>query len=170
MKTKFKYRLLILGGVIVFLMAFAFWYKITYSMEIAEKQVVNSPNIETKILIATQGSDFKNAVVTDIINFFKNDTVHLNTIDVSKLQQIEPKDYDAIVILHTWEYGKAPEPVKRFITENMGIKEKMIVFASSGAGTNKIEGIDALAGESIIENTNEVSGLIISRIGKQLNQ
>lgn len=164
MKDKFKTRTLILFGVILFLIAFAFWYKLSYSMDLAENQNINSPSTETKILIATQGSDFKKAVVANIIDFYRKDSIYLKTIDVSELPQIDSSVYNAIVILHTWEYGKAPKSVSSFIAKNIYDKEKIIVFATSGAGTNTIDGIDAMSGESIIENVDDASDRIKQRI------
>lgn len=169
METKFKKRLIFLLGIVLLLIAFAYWYKATYSMEMAENRGVNSATLSSKVLIATQGSDFKNAIVTNIINFYKRDSVHIKTIDVTQLPQYEPNVYNAIVILHTWEYGKPPQAVKQFVNENIRDKEKMIVFATSGAGDNKIEGIDAMAGESNIENAGDISDEIIERIEALLN-
>jgi hypothetical protein len=39
------------------------WYRDTYSQEVAESFEVNSPELETKVLIATQGSEFKEALL-----------------------------------------------------------------------------------------------------------
>ncbi|HBR53870.1 MAG TPA: hypothetical protein DEA82_06665, partial [Flavobacteriaceae bacterium] len=73
-------------------------------------------------------------------------------------------EYNAIILLHTWEYGKPPRIVSQFINENSALKNKMIVYATSGAGNNKIEGIDAMAGESILENASDVSDEVIEKI------
>lgn len=164
MKTKFRNRALILLGLLIVLIAFAFWYKVSYSMELAQNQGINSPNSITKILIATQGSEFKNAVVANIIDNYKNDSIHLKTIDVSQLPQIDTNIYNAIVVLHTWEYGHPPQSVIEFVTKNKEFEYKMIVYSTSGAGDNKIEGIDALSGESILENVTVTSDNIIARI------
>ena len=169
MKVKLKNRLVFIMGFILLLVAFAFWYRITYSMEMAENKGINSPALSTKILIATQGSDFKDAIVTNIINFYKKDSVYIKTMDVSQLQNVDPSVYKAVVILHTWEYGKPPQSVTQFIHENLTDKQKMIVFTSSGAGDNKIAGVDAMAGESIIENASDISDEIIEKIETLLN-
>ena len=164
MNSKLKNRLIFLGSFVLLLAAFAFWYKVTYSMKLHQNSDINSAAFPTKILIATQGSTFKDAVVTNIINFYKKDSVFIKTIDVSQLHTLNLTSYNAIVILHTWEYGKPPRSVKQFIYDNINDKNKMIVYATSGAGTNKIEGIDAIVGESIIENASDVSDKIIDKI------
>lgn len=149
-------------------MALGFWYKQRYSMEEVAKEQLHSKNSETNILIATQGSDFKRAIVTNIKNHFKLDTVFLNIIDVKDLPNIEINEYKAVVIIHTWEYGSPPVSVTNFISKNLDAKEKLIVLATSGKGTNKIEGIDALSGESIVENASDYSDEIIARLVKIL--
>ncbi|HBR53871.1 MAG TPA: hypothetical protein DEA82_06670, partial [Flavobacteriaceae bacterium] len=85
MRSKFISRVLFVLGIVLVLLAFGYWYKLTYSMEVAENSGINSPQLATKILIATQGSDFKDAIVTNLINFYKKDSVHLKTIDVTQL-------------------------------------------------------------------------------------
>jgi len=58
--------------------------------------------------------------------------------------------------------------VTNFISKNLVAKEKLIILATSGKGTNKIEGIDALSGESILENASDCSDEIIARLIKIL--
>lgn len=163
MRTKAKNRLLFVLVFIFLLIAFAFWYKHTYAMEVTENAEINSAQFEKKIWIGTQGSDFKNAVVTNIVNFYRKDSVYVKVTDVSQLQQITPQTYHVIILLHTWEYGKPPSSVTQFLNDNEDIKNRMIVFTTSGAGNNKMEGIDAMAGESILENASDVSDAIIEK-------
>lgn len=135
--------------------------------EVATEQL-HSENSGTNLLIATQGSDFKRAIVTNIKNHFKLDTVFLNIIDVKDLHTIDINEYKAVVIIHTWEYGSPPASVTNFIFKNLDEKQKLIVLTTSGKGTNKIEGIDALSGESIVENASDYSDEIIARLLKIL--
>ncbi len=158
----------ILTIIILIIMALGLWYRERFSMEEVATGQLHSENSETHILIATQGSDFKRAIVTNIENHFKLDTVFLKIIDVKKLNVININEYSAVIILHTWENGKPPASVTNFISNNMDEKQKFIVLATSGKGTNKIEGIDALSGESIVENASDYSDEIIARLVKIL--
>lgn len=169
MKSKLKSRLLFILTVVMLLLALGYWYRLTYSMELAQNRGINSTTLPTKLLVATQGSDFKDAVVTNVINFYRKDSVHIKTIDISKLPRMDPKKYDVILILHTWEYGKPPRVVTQFINDNERLNNRMIVYTTSGAGTNRIEGIDAMTGESILENASDVSDEIIEQIEILLN-
>lgn len=163
-----KTLIIVLIIIIAVVIGLGVWYKAMYSMEEVATQQVHSENLDTGILIATQGSDFKRAIVTNIKNHYKLDTVFLKIIDAKELNTINPNDYGAVVILHTWEYGNPPSSVTDFITKNSEYKRKFIVLATSGQGTNKIEGIDALSGESIIEDASDYSDAIIGRITKIL--
>lgn len=165
---KFKKISIAIISLMLVLIALGFWYKATYSMEDTAPKQVNLADLDTKILIATQGSDFKRAIVTNIVNHFKLDSTFLNIIDVKDLNTKNTNDYKAIVILHTWEYGNPPPSVLDFIAENLKYKSKLIVMATSGKGTNKIGGIDALSGESIIEDASDYSDEIIERINRIL--
>jgi hypothetical protein len=73
-------------------------------------------------------------------------------IDVSALPEIDPGDFNATLVLHTWEYGRAPEEVETFVGKNRDHLGKVIMFATSGEGNNSIEGIDGLAGASTIKD------------------
>jgi hypothetical protein len=133
-------------------------------MDPVTERRINSEDLEVKVLIATQGSEFKSAIVTNIENQFKLDSVFLRIIDAKMLGSVNTLDYRAIVIINTWEYGKAPKEVMDFIQQNSASMDKTIVLTTSGEGTNKPPGIDALSGESILENAGDYSDEIIERI------
>jgi len=168
MRSKIKSRLIFLGSIVLFLVVFAFWYNATYKMDEVSGYVINSKEMPVKIAIASQGSPFKDAIVTNIINHYKKDSVFINVDDVSKLVTLSVAEYDVIIVLHTWEYGDPPKVVSEFIETHISEMEKIIVLGTSGAGTNKIKGIDAMAGESIIENASDLSDEIIEKIEKLL--
>lgn len=165
---KIKSIILVITIIILAIIGLSIWYTTKYSMEEVATQQVHSENLDTGILIATQGSDFKRAIVANIKNYYKLDTIFLKIIDIKELSNINPQDYGAVVILHTWEYGNPPSSVTDFIIKNSEYKRKFIVLATSGQGINKIEGINALSGESIIEDASEYSDEIIERITKIL--
>jgi menaquinone-dependent protoporphyrinogen IX oxidase len=73
------------------------------------------PILEKKLLIATQGSDFKDKVTSAIVKHFKLDSIYIQVFDIAELQGVDPNDFDALVIIHTWENWKPPVAVKAFI-------------------------------------------------------
>lgn len=164
MKRINRNRFLFLGIVVVSIAAFAFWYKVTYSMEEASNYTIHTKEMPVKMAIATQGSNFKDGVVSALVKKYRNEEIFINVLDISSLHSLPVKEYDVVIILHTWEYGKPPKEVTTFIDEHIAGQNKFIVLATSGEGSNKIEGIDAIAGESIVENVGEYSDKISVRI------
>lgn len=139
-------------GIVVIFFLLAVWYKYRYSMDSVEPYTINSDTYQKKLLIATQGSVFKDALVRNVINYYKNDSVFIKIIDVADLPEVNHSDYNALLLLHTWEYRKPPKTVEAFITDNQNHIDKIVVVATSGEGSNSIEGVDGLAGESIIKD------------------
>ncbi|WP_347925597.1 hypothetical protein [Pontimicrobium sp. SW4] len=146
------------------LLLFGIWYKYEYSMETAKEFQVNFPDYSRKIVIATQGSDFKNAVTNKIINHFEQDSIFIKVIDVSSLSKINPKDYNAIVLIHTWENWKPPVDIEEFINRTTTDKNKIIPFTTSGQGSYKMEGVNAITGASKLEEIDSFSKAIIDKL------
>ena len=121
-------------------------------MGVVQAYDVNEPSLEKKLLIATQGSDFKNALTSAVVERYKQDSVYIRVVDVTSLDTINPKPFNAILIVHTWEYWKPPKAVSAFTERAKEYHEKMVYLATSGDGNYKIDGVDALSGESILGN------------------
>lgn len=164
MKGK-KYRLVawILTSILGLFIVFAVWYKLTYSMDKVTPYSINSKTLENKLLIATQGSAFKDALVTRITDHYKADSVFIQVVDVSSLPKLDVSDYSAVFILHTWEYDRPPDAVTEFVEKN-GNNNKFVVLSTSGEGGNTIEGVDGIGGESLIDDIPDYSMRIIDKL------
>ena len=104
------------GFVVLLLFMFGIWYKYQYSMDYASTKEINNPaEYSTHVLIATQGSDFKDAVLERLLGELTVMESYIKGIDVSLLDDIQYEDWDAICIMHTWEQWRAPKSVERFI-------------------------------------------------------
>jgi len=152
------------------LLSFMAWYQYTYSMDEISSFEINTISNDKKILIATQGSAFKNKITSNIINHYKNDSIYIKVIDVDGLSKIYTKDYNAIILIHTWESWQPPQTVKLFLNRTRLKQKKIIILTTSGSGDAKMKGIDALTGESIIENTQNYSEEIIKKLEPLLNK
>lgn len=168
MSRKSKILLFVLS-IGVLLIVFAMWYKNKYSMDKVEEYQINSTNYNQKLLIATQGSVFKNTLTKSIIENYKQDSIFINVIDVSSLSKINPKEYNAILLMHTWENWSPPVDIKNFIKKTEQYKDKIIVFTTSGQGNYRMENVDALTGESILENVSVFSKEIIKKLNSLLS-
>ena len=160
----FKKLLIAFLALIAISFMFLLWYQHQYSMAFVEPYAINSPLLEKKLLIATQGSRFKDEITTGIVNQYSSDSIYIKIIDISALKDIDPKDFNALVILHTWEKWQPPAPVKTFIDRTKIDKKRIVVLTTSGEGTYKMEEVDAITGASILQNAPAFTKTIISRL------
>ena len=162
---KILYRIL---AVMVVFFLFLVWYQYKYSMDVVAPYTINAPTLEKKLLIATQGSDFKDKVTSGIVNHFKSDSVYIEVVDVESLNVIDPDDFNALVIIHTWENWKPPLSVQSFIEKYGNESNKIIVLTTSGDGDYTMDGVDAIAGESKLSEVPLYINNIIDRLNKLL--
>ena len=167
MKKFRKILLVFLSAAVVFLV-FMFWYQNEYAMDHVQEYELNSPGENSRLLLATQGSEFKNTITTAIVNYYKTESVYIKVIDVSALVGVNPNNYDALLVIHTWEKWKPPSAVQSFMDRTIEYRDKMVVLTTSGEGSYKMEGVDALTGESILDQTPMYVGEIIKKLNPLL--
>ena len=145
------WKKVIIGIVALALTTFAFltWYKFHYSMDVAESFEVKSPELKNRVLIATQGSEFKDAVVAGIVDHLKQRLVYIKVIDVAALPKVNEDKWNAVVVIHTWENWKPQADAKDYL-ERVKDLSKVIVLTTSGDGDYKIEGVNAITSASVM--------------------
>ena len=150
---------------LVLLLGFALWYKNTYSMDFVSERTINTPSLERKLVIATQGSTFKDSITNGIVERYAADSIFIQILDISLLQQIEIEEYQAMVLIHTWENWKPPVAVDSFINQLLPHeKARLVVLTTSGQGDFKMENVDAITGESIMEEIPKQLDAIIAKL------
>lgn len=147
---------------------FGTWYNYQFSMDSAPSFEVNNNADNPKLLIATQGSLYKNFVTEEIVESLKPLKMNIKVIDVSQLKLTNAAAWNCIVIVHTWEIGAPPKVVQNFI-DNTQRKDKIITLATSGEGTNQIEGVDAITSASVIEEAQDDVEVMLEKIKQVLN-
>lgn len=155
--------------VVVAVFAFLTWFRFHYSMGVAASYEVNAPDPVHNVLIATQGSPFKDAVVTDVVDHLKQEKTHVKVIDVSGLPTVDEGQWDAVVILHTWEYGQPQADAKAFV-DRAKDKSKLVVLGTSGQGTLKMEGVDAISSASVMTEASSRAAELMSRVDEILGR
>ncbi len=145
--NRWQKALLAAGVIILAMVAFATWYRVHYSMSVARSFEVPAAAPSARVLIATQGSAFKDAVVSGLADHLRLRSVYAKIVDISALPGIQGGDWDAIVLIHTWEMGKPPQTVKAFV-DRIHDPDKLVVLTTSGAGNFKLEGVDAISAAS----------------------
>ena len=164
----FKKFLLIFLAVMIAFFLFLIWYQYHYSMDVVAPYTINPPTLEKKVLIATQGSEFKNKVTGGIVDYFKADSVYIEVVDITSLPTINLEKYNALVIIHTWENWKPPITVQTFIEKYPEFSNKIVVLTTSGEGSYKMERVDAITGESKLADAPLFVDTIIERLNKIL--
>tara|TARA_R110002020_G_scaffold384233_5_gene595044 strand:+ start:5033 stop:5542 length:510 start_codon:yes stop_codon:yes gene_type:complete len=165
---KFRKIIFVLLSIAAVFLVFMFWYQNEYAMDQAQEYEVNTPGENSRLLVATQGSEFKNTITTAIVDYYKTESVYIKVMDISALVGVNPNNYDALLIIHTWENWKPPLAVKSFMDRTKDYRDKMVVLTTSGEGSYKMEGIDAFTGESILEETPNHVGEIIKKLNPLL--
>jgi len=165
---KFRKIIFVLLSIAAVFLVFMFWYQNEYAMDQAQEYEVNTPGENSRLLVATQGSEFKNTITTAIVDYYKTEAVYIKVIDVSALVGVNPTNYDALLVIHTWENWKPPSFVKSFMDRTTDYRDKMVVLTTSGEGSYRMEGIDAITGESILEETPNHVGEIIKKLNPLL--
>lgn len=166
MKT-WKKVIVAIGAVCIGLFVFATWYRIHFSMDPAKPLEVNRSETREHVLVATQGSAFKDAVVGSVLDRLEKKRVHVKVIDVSALGDVREADWNAIVVLHTWEMSKPPAVVRTFV-ERVQARDRLVVLATSGEGSQHIQGIDTITSASDLAKAPGEAELILSRLDKIL--
>lgn len=157
-KLKIRILLLFLITTIVFFL-FGLWYIDKYGMGISESFEVNDPALETKLLLATQQSNYKDDLVDAFVSRIKQKSIYMKVIDVSNLDEIDDQAYDAIIIIHTWEIWEPPKSVTNFINE---INNDLVyAIGTSGDGNLKLDNIDGMSSASLIVDIDkQVAGIM----------
>lgn len=162
MSTKRKILNGVLAGLALFFI-FTVWYTQRYGMDKVAPFEINDISLDNRILIATQGSDYKNKIVADVISSFYYDSIYIKIIDVMGLGKETISDWDAMVILHTWEIGVPPQPVTDFVAK-VEDRAKLIVVSTSGSGEEYLAGIDGISSASLMYEIPDQVQLIVDRI------
>lgn len=159
------------GIAIIILISVAFFmlYEPQYPIEVIQPFEINSPKLDAKVLIASQLSDYKNAVLIGIIKYLRERPVFIKVIDVTALPDIDDKDWDAIVVMHTWENWLPPPTVQAWFKADRDL-DKIIVLTTSGNAQYKMQGINAITSASVMANIPSDTDAILNRINEILSR
>ncbi len=155
------------GVLVIFIAMLSCWYKFSHSMKLVPPFEINTKYVENNVLIATQGSKYKDAVVKGVVDYLTTKPVYIRVIDVSKLNEVNTDAWNAIVVLHTWEMSKPPKEVKEFLKNNYN-SNNIFTLTTSGNGDEKIKGVDAITGASLLKEVPNHVQLLINKLDNKL--
>lgn len=130
------------------------WYWVTFSMDKARPFEIGREDAPQSLLIAYQGSVYKNSVVEQIAEHFSTSDVYIKGIDIEYLSNVNPDDYNAIFITHTWQVWQAPEVVERFVDDHPMMRH-YVLLCTSGSGDGQLENVDAITSASVLTSAHE---------------
>lgn len=124
---------------------------------------------EKSILIASQGSEFKGALVNKIIRHFKNDSTYIFVTDCTRLAEIKSQKWDAIIVVHATQVHGMPGSTEKFLKRLADIS-KVIIVSTSGSGDELYEGLDcdAVSSASRLSNLEGIFQWCTPRIERML--
>lgn len=138
---------------LVAIIAFGWWYNWRYSMDIVTPYEVNSKQSSQRLLIATQGSPYKTAVTSGIVDTLANQDVYIQIVDATQLGSISTT-YDAYLLIHTWEVWKPPIEVTIFV-DHLPKDTPLFVIGTSGGGDLQLEDVDGITSASQLSHASQ---------------
>jgi len=152
------------------LLIFLIWYNQYYSKEDALTYDIKFPGFNQRVLIASQGSPFKDSIIAGISDRYKSVPVAIEDMDITALENTDLSEFDVILIMHRWEAGAPSETVQAFMDKNSGPKHKIVVLTTSWNGLEKMKNSDAITGASVVEDAPIFTEMIIKRLDPLLEK
>jgi len=122
-------------------------------------------NAKQHILIASQGSDFKDLLVDRLIQNLKEKQLYIKVIDVTNLSAINENEWNAMIIIHTTEKFVLQPDVKKYLDRARDLS-KVILITTSGSGKWKTKdyNVDIITSASRKEELETLVPEIIKRV------
>lgn len=137
----FKIVLILIGAVIIILIALFAVFLLINRQGVVEGYDAGTVGATDRLLIASQGSKFKNALVESVIAELTEDSLYIRVIDVTALGDVLEKEWDAVLIMHTTEQWKLQPEVEEYLGRVQNL-EKVILVTTSGSGEWKSDEYD----------------------------
>ncbi|AIS62004.1 hypothetical protein [Listeria ivanovii] len=152
MKKSVKISLIIVGIAVVIFAGVMLSYRFLKSMNVIANEEINESATGNHVLLATQGSDFKDSVIDQIKQDMAKENVHISIMDTTKLDKVNADDYDKIVLFTTVQSDDIPENVTTFMNDNKDKGIHIAVTADSGRWDKQPKDVDAISEASKSEN------------------
>ncbi|AIS59160.1 hypothetical protein [Listeria ivanovii] len=152
MKKSVKISLIIVGIAVVIFAGVMLSYRFLKSMDVIANEEINESATGNHVLLATQGSDFKDSVIDQIKQDMAKENVHISIMDTTKLDKVNADDYDKIVLFTTVQSDDIPENVTTFMNDNKDKGIHIAVTADSGRWDKQPKDVDAISEASKSEN------------------
>ncbi|HTP40601.1 MAG TPA: hypothetical protein VMI92_13630, partial [Steroidobacteraceae bacterium] len=92
---------------------------------------------------------------------------YVKVVDVTDLGDINGTDWQAIVIVHGWEFGSPPRAVSAFLAR-LPDPARVIDVMTSSSGREKLPGVDFISSASVIDDVSDLVTLIDAKVSARL--
>lgn len=161
MKEILKKLIWITGAIITLIFIGSALYLYEFYPRSAEPFEIGSKESERKILIARQGSDFKDQLTKRLCDSRKDEDLFIKGIDFDDLQSVKIENWDRVIILNTFMID-LDSSIEEFI-ERSNFDERILLVITSGGADWQPEislKIDALTSASNADNIGEIVLLV----------
>lgn len=150
---------------ICFLTFFGCTLKTVDTIETGDKTALKS-----KVLIATQNSQFKGEVLSEIKKALGEDVSYIKVVDVKRLPNESVDQYSAVVILNSCMAGRPDPRVESFI-DDIPDKGKLVVLTTGRLDSWKPDSseVDAITSASTMSETDAVARTIADKVRVIIN-
>ena len=120
---------------------------------------------EKRVLIATQRSKFKQALVSEIKDTLQTNAYYIRVVDVKKLHGEPIANINAIVIINKCMAGRPDPRVETFI-DNAFPKNKIIVLTTGRLDSWRpnAKGMDAMTSASNLKESSTIAQRIVTKV------
>jgi hypothetical protein len=125
------------------------------------------PDAAFDMVVASDSSDFKDAVRSKLINGFK-DRANIRVVTIDQLRQIDPADDDIVVIIDTcMAWGGFNTATKHFL-DRLKTPQQVVLMMTAGNPEwhYRYRDVDAITSASLIDN---IPG-VVHRLNARINE
>lgn len=144
-------------------------YRSRYSMSVITPYHVGPPTASERVFIATQGSEFKYALVERVVEYLTRRGAYVQVSDVSDLSKVQEAEWSAILVVHTWENWQPQHDAKSFIDRTRN-RNKVVVVTTSGSGREKMPGVDVISAASELRDVPSTVAQMTKRLDGVLQE
>jgi hypothetical protein len=172
MKTSFwkivEHIFAAVGGMAVLFTAMFFLYLQRHAMRPVPARELGARGPGPAVLVAAQGSPYKDAVADPLLRHLREKQAFVRVEDISQLPGVNERDWDAIVLLHSWERWQPPPVVQQFV-ERLNDRRKLVVLTTSGSGESRMACVDAVTSASELSHAGADAEQLVQRVDQLLN-
>ena len=120
-----------------------------------------------RVLIATQQSEFKDAVVSGIVEELGKEPCYVKVIDLKKLTDESIESYEVLVIVTTRKIWRLNRHARKFFKHVPEKEEGKIILLTTADGEDyepKVGKVDAITSASKMEKAGAVAERIVSKV------